>query len=399
MLKSLTQVKRRSPESLKALLCNEAGGASIQAGQNLLSEAREYGLGVRDFLRLAIDPSLSEVKENYSDGKRLIGGYEAALQVLGLPVRDSFEDGITLDLASDTFQTFPGTRAMFPEVIDDLVKWNYRQPNFEKTSDIVANSRTINGTELLSTIVADTVADYQGTTPVAEMSRVRVKTIRTDQKSVKFYKHGWGLRTSYEFQRRARLDLLTPYAVRAARELEMSKVGLATSVLINGDGAYDAAPVVTQASFNTAAGVVATDGVLSYRNLLAWFVARAQAGVPLDTVVGNWDSYIQWLMLFSVPSLPQGQTEANALASSGFKISGVPLLTGNVNFALSSTAPAGQLIGFSKGDTMEELVEAGSTISESERAILNQTITYIKTENSGYKLAFGDTRSIYDFIA
>ena len=70
-------------------------------------------------------------------------------------MRDSFSDGIFLDLASDTFQTFPGTRAVFPEVIDDILRWNYRQDQFETTAALVANSRTINGIELLSTIVDD----------------------------------------------------------------------------------------------------------------------------------------------------------------------------------------------------------------------------------------------------
>jgi len=77
----------------------------------------------------------------------------------------------------------------------------------------------------------------------------------------------------------------------------------------------------------------------------------------------------------------------------------VPLINGVVNFALSSTMTASQLLGMSKGDSLEELVEAGSTINESERAILNQSITYVKTLNAGYKLAFGDTRSIFNYGA
>jgi hypothetical protein len=131
---------------------------------------KSYGVSVRDFLNLAIDPRQSDKPEEFSAGNgKLVGGYEAALQVLGLPVRDSFSDGITLDLASDTFQTFPGTRAMFPEVIDDILRWQYRQSPFEKTSDLVANSRTINGTELLSTVVNDSAGAEQVVGPVAEM--------------------------------------------------------------------------------------------------------------------------------------------------------------------------------------------------------------------------------------
>ena len=397
--KSLAQIRRRAPEELKGLLAANTH-ESVHAGQKLLAEAREYGIPVREFLQLAINPQASENPAQFAAGNgKLVGGYEAALQVLNLPVRDSFSDGITLDLASDTFQTFPGTRAMFPEVIDDILRWTYKQDQFEKTSDLVANSRTVNGTELLSTVVDDVAADYQVVGPVAEMSRVKTKSIRTTQQSVGFFKHGWGIRTSYEFARRARLDLLTPYANRVARETEMSKVGQATLILINGDGAYDAAPVVTQSSFNGGPIGTATNGTLSYRHLLAWLISRARAGCPVDTVVGNWDAYIQWLVMFAVPTSANTRTDADNLAATGFKIGGVPLINGVVNFALSSTMTSNQLLGMTKGETMEELIEAGSDIAETERAIVNQTITYVKTVNAGYRLAFGDTRSIFNFGA
>jgi hypothetical protein len=68
----------------------------------------------------------------------------------------------------------------------------------------------------------------------------------------------------------------------------------------------------------------------------------------------------------------------------------------NVNFQVSSTAPAEKLIGFSKADTIEELVETGSDIKESMAAIGNQTVKYVRTRNNGYRLIFGDTRSILD---
>jgi len=103
--------------------------------------------------------------------------------------------------------------------------------------------------------------------------------------------------------------------------------------------------------------------------------------------------------MFAIPTTHNATTDAEMLARTGFQIGGVPILNGAVNFALSSGVPAGRLIGLSKGDTLEELIEAGSNIEESERAIQNQSITFVKTENSGYKLAFPDTRSIYNWTA
>jgi hypothetical protein len=84
------------------------------------------------------------------------------------------------------------------------------------------------------------------------------------------------------------------------------------------------------------------------------------------------------------------------MARTGFQIGGVPILSGTVNFVLSSAVPANKLIGITKAITLEELVENGSKIEESERSIRNQKVTFVSTENSGFKLTFGDTRSVFD---
>lgn len=393
--KPLSQIKRRGVESLKPLRA-ESRHESAQAGLVLTAEAKDFGLNMRDFLDLAINVHASENANQFRDTEgNFLSGYEAALATLNLPVQDDFSRGIVLEAASDTFQTFPGTRAVFPEVINDMVTWKYRQEQLENTASLVSQSRTINGVEMITTVVDDTEASYQVVAAVAELGRVPVKTIRTSENSVRIYKHGGGIRMSYEFERRARLDLLTPFQVRMARETERSKVLTATQVLINGDGVNGAAPVVTQSSFDGAA----VDSKIHYKGLLGWLLARAKAGTPVDTVAGNWDAYLEWLLMFAIPTSNNTVTDAQLLAGTGFRIGGVPILNGNVNFVLSSGVPAGRLVGFSKGDTLEELIEAGSNIQESERAIQNQSITYVQTENSGYKLAFNDTRSVYNWTA
>lgn len=391
---------RVAPEGLLAgLALRDDEDRSIRAGKQLISSARSYGLEMRDYLRLAIDPTKSENRDNF-DG---LNGYEAALKYLNLPIGDDFDSGVVLDLASDTFQYSPGTRALFPEVVDDLIRSTSRQVDFETLPSLVASSRTINGVEMISTVINDEDAeDFKVVGPVTEFGRFRIGSIATSEKRVKMYKIGGGYRTSYEFQRRSRLDLLTPYAARMMRELELSKVGVATELLVNGDTVNPAAEVVAQSSFDgKVAGLPnATPGRIAYGNLMQWFVARAKAGVPIDTVVGNWDSYIQWLFMFALPlqgNSGQDRTAAEALAATGFRIGGVPILNGQINFVLSTTAPAGQLIGMRKGETLEQLTEAGSLINESERAIETQSITYVKSEVSGFRLVFGDTREVYDY--
>lgn len=392
MLKSLTEVNRRAPSALLTLRAEDRA-TGVHAAESLMHEAKSFGLDLKSFLELAIDPRQAENPEMFRDEHGFVSGYEAALSVLQLPIRNDFASGVVLDAASDTFQTYPGTRALFPQVVDDVVQWRYRQDHLENTASFVSQSRTISGTEMLTTVVNDEAEDYQNAAAIAEFGRIPVKTIRTAEQAVKFWKHGGGIRVSYEFERRARIDMLTPYQVRAARELEMSKVRVATMLLINGDSVNPASPVVTQSSFDSAA----TANKISYRGLLGWLVSRARAGTPVDTVLGNWDAYLEWLLMFAVPTTSASKTDAEILAATGFRVGGVPILNGAVNFVLSSAVPAGHLIGISKGDTIEELIEANSDIQESERAVKNQSISYFKTLNSGYKLAFSDTRSTYDY--
>lgn len=396
MLKPRTDIKRRAPEELLALK-DKSTTASGEAGKNLINEARDFGLSLSDFLDIAIDPSLSDKPEKYSDKDGLVSGWRAAKIALDLPVRDDPKSAKFLELAADTFATFPGARALFPYVVDEVIQWKYKQVNFERIEDIVAQSRTIPGVELLTTIVDDKQSDYQATAPVAEGSRVRIKNLKATEKSVQFWKHGFGYEMTYEFQRRVRLDMIAPYAARSLKEVEMSKVGVATSTLINGDGVSGAAGELNQSSFNTAVGTASTNGTLSWLHLLHWLVERAKSGYPVDTLVGNWNAYMQILRMFAVPSTDKVRTDVEMLSSAGFTMGGIPLVGGSLRFALSTTMPANKLLGLSKAEAIEELKEAGSLLDESERSIVNQTVRYVHTENTGYRIIFPDARAVLNY--
>ena len=381
----LHKIKRRPVDEVLKGLLSGSDAESKAAGQALLRDSASYGISVRDYLTLAVKAS-----EGYT-------GYEESIAFLNLPFRNDFANGVTLQAASNTFQTYAGTRAMFPEVIDDMLRWSARQDQIEQVAPILANSRQIDGTELLSTVVEDDPDAYK-TFQIPEGSRFPVRTLRTGQQSVRIWKFGGAIRTTYEFNRRVSLDILTPHARRIARESEMHKVGAVVDVLINGDGAYGAAPVVAQSSFDTATGQTAVDGKINWENFLYWLVQRAKAGTPVDRVVGNWDSYFRWLQMFNKPDANGGKTDAEKFAMSGGQMGTIlPNLDLKVEFVVASDAPENKLIGLIQGETVEELKESGSDIAESERAILNQTMTSVRSENVGYHLVYGDTRSVYDY--
>lgn len=400
-MNNLANLKRQSVEETVGNLRHENPAESRMAGELLVARAKEAGLSMRDYLNLTVDVTKTEDESLRNQAvEAKLSGYDLMKVALQLPVANDFEQGILLQAAADTFQTFPGTRGLFPEVIDDMVTYRYKQDQMESVDQLVAQSRTINGVEMISTVIADKVDDYDVAGVIAETANIPVSSIRTSQQSVGIFKHGMGYRTSYEFERRISLDILTPYANRAQRQMELSRVRSATNILVNGhalttgiDPSYGAAPEVDQSSLDS----TTTAGEISWKGLLKWLVNRAKDGLPIDTVLGNYDAYFAWLQMFAVPQANQGAGVQENLARAGFNLGGVPLFRGPVNFVLSSSAPAGKLVGFSKADTLEELVEAGSLINESDRSVRNQTISYYRTMNTGFRLIHGDTRSVYDF--
>ncbi len=381
---------RRSVDEVLAGITNPDPVASLEAGRRIVREAKEAGLSMRDYLRLSVKVD-GEAKEAGLDG------YEASLAHLVLPIANDFDAGIVLQAAAETFATFPGSRALFPEVVDDLVIWKYRQDEIEDVTPLISQSRTINGTELQTEVVNDNADDYQQFGMIAEGTNVPIRSIRMTKHGVEIFKFGGGYEWTYEFARRASLDIMTPYAARLQRETAIGQTHVAYSMLKNGDAVHGAAPVRNATDINTANSLGATlaTGKMNWEIFVAWLVERAKAGVPIDTVTGGWDMYLQWVLMFAKPSIAEGMSQGDVLQKAGVTAAiDNPRFNFNVKFALASTADANKLIGFSKADTLEELVENGSDIEESQRAIENQMVKYVRTINRGYRLIFGDTRSV-----
>jgi hypothetical protein len=392
-LLTLSQNRKPVTEVLAGLASSERS-TSVAAGQRLVRNAKELGLNIPDYLRLAIQPDGAYVEAG-------LDGYETARAHLNLPTADDFDQGVVLQAAADSFATYPGVRALFAPVIDDIVQWKYRQTDLESVEPLVSQSRVITGNEMITTVVDDKDEDYQGYGMVAEGTRIPVRSIKATDYNVKIFKFGSGIEWTYEFARRASLDLIAPYAVRMQSEVQRGQVGAAYNLLKNGDPAHAAAPVRNHAAVATDWALTApTNGKLNWEVLLAWLTERARAGTPVDTVVGNWDMWFQWNRMFTIPDANSGVTPAENLAKGNVNISQAnPNLQFNVKFALATTATAGQLLGFSRADTLEELVENASDIEESEKYIENQKVKYFHTVNKGYRLIFADTRSILSITA
>jgi len=391
-MRPFKDIVKTTPEAIAALLMVESTGDSADKGMKLVKDAASFGLNLRDYLTLAVD---TKGGDNKWKG---FNGYEAVKVALNLPHANDFEAGITLQAAANTFQTYAGTRAMFPEVIDDMLKFKTLQDNkVENIASIVGQSRTVSQREMISTYYEDD-ADDRKTYIVSELGRIPVRSVRTSEASVKFGKRGSGIEMSYEFARDASLDILTPFASRIARELEKSKVAAATGILINGDGTNPAAVVQNFSTFGATGGVISS---ANYKALAKFLMSNANAGYVFDTFIVNFDMYVE-LMFMAQPIIGAGATSpVDYMIGKGAPAvsTTLPFMNGMVNVVLSSAVPAGKILAMTKAEALEELVMAGGNIAESERSILNQSITYVKTEETGYKIAIPKARVVLDVAA
>lgn len=358
---------------------------SVKAAKALLNEVKRYGtaITVGDYINLSVrrDSTFS--------------GLELVLNELGIPTRESYEDHVVIEAANDVFDTYPGTRALFPEVINDTITWVYRQPLQNTVADILAGSRGISGNEMISTEVEDDSAELESYI-VPERGRIPITSIKTTQNAVKIWKLGHGIGWTYEFARRARLDLIAPFVGRIQRRLEEAKMAAALSLIINGDTVRSAATEVNQDDYDATVGVTSTDGKIHWECFLYWLVQRAKAGTPVDTVIGNWDAAFQWHRLWSVNSATGAPDAQNmAMVAERFNVPGLKLPI--PQFVTAPTAPPNKLIGILRPETLEEVRENGSDIEERQRYIETQEEAVFSTTNVGYRIIWGDTRQVYDF--
>lgn len=392
---NLINIKKRSVNDLITPLLCAGQTDSGEAGMRLVREASSFGLTLPDFLKLAVD-----VKNDENAAKAHLSGmngYEIVKMALNLPTKNDFANQIMLAQSTEIFAQYPGARALFPHVIDDVLRWKGRIDNNMNVADLCFNSRTIAGPEMTRIVIEENEKDSTSTFRVAEGANIPLRTVKTGENSVAMYKHGTGFSFTYEFANTVSLDLLTPFAARVERRLMLSKMQQATELMINGYSnayaGYGPATTVKQVTLNAAKN----DGNLDFETLLKHIINEAKRGVTVTSIAGNYDAYFQFAKMFSPDKA--GFNEPDALAAKGMApafTSGLKLFEG-VKFVLDTFVPAGKLLCFNKNETLEELIQANGRIEEEESCIRNQTKMYVRTEIAGYSLVFGDTRSIYDY--
>lgn len=211
---------------------------------------------------------------------------------------------------------------------------------------------------------------------VGESANIPMTTLVSSQNTIRLRKYGRGLRASYEEMRRMKVDKLAWFIQWTALQAQIDKVAAIATVLVNGDG--NANTGATEHNLLTLDPSASVDEL----SLLGWLSFRMQFS----------EAYTMTHALAKLPTAIQILTlntgNANVplanypLGGMGTGVTVINHTGDNVRLGITSEAPTDKIIGFDASMAIEHITEIGSTISETERFIENQTqvITFTEVE-------------------
>lgn len=286
------------------------------------------------------------------------------------------EEGYTSRPGSRTDDIYPQTTR--PGVIDERRELPTRMV---KLDQLVSARTGIDGDTYRAAVLKSESRDpneYRYSR-VAERGTFPTFVIELGERAFRLYKYGAAVESSYEALRRMRINLLalTLQEIAFGENLRRTAEGIET--LLNGDG--NANPAL-----DTVGGAAITIPELSEWKLdVLYDYLREYSFVIADRAV------IKDIMALAYPvaNIQMTPQQLMMLSAGGYILpDGTPVFVAPPGSALDGS---GKLMGVVAGRGLNEIVENGSSISESVRWILNQTQKWVVSVNIGYEKLFRDS--------
>lgn len=309
-----------------------------------------------------------------------LDAFDLALLSKGIITKDNLEFGIQSS-SMMTFFTTDENRALFPEFIIRQLRQISTMPSI--INDIVASTRTITGDSAKQVVLdlSNTPAGSKNKKAlkyrrIAEGADIPTATLKLGETSIKIYKYGIGVKTTYEVMRRTTIDMFRKQMELVSVQAQYDEVGAVIDVILNGDGNTNAATVYKAKDLNTAA----TTGKVDADTLVKFLVK--QAPFNFDTLLVDEEIYTQ------ICTILMDKNFTNAINPKiGFEFPQGLLNNLKVIYSedLGKTTDGNhQIIGLAKNYAIEKTIEAGSIINEVAKTISNQTQLAVLTENAGF---------------
>ena len=269
-------------------------------------------------------------------------------------------------------------------------RWDQQIAPAVPLNEIVAMTNPVSAADyraLYLTYDAEQLRMYR----VGESAEIPLAKITESENSIRLHKYGRGIEASYEALRRVRVDKFARMIQLAMVQNEVDKVAAALSVLINGDGNSNGA---TTDDLTTLDGD-ATAGTLTLAGWLAW---KKQWDQPyMITTALMTKAVAQQLELLNTGSanIPQALAGLGNMA----EIRRINQTGDAVGYGWLDSAPTLKIVGFDKRFALEQLVEVGSNITETENYVSRQTNAIFMSEVQGFAIMDANATRILDVNA
>ena len=222
---------------------------------------------------------------------------------------------------------------------------------------------------------------------VTEAADLPLARIKLGDTAITLYKYGRAVEASYEALRRMSLELFERHINRIGTEAANNKVSEILTVIKDGDGNSNAAPKHKAKDLDSSFSAALTK--TAWIKFLLKFYPYG-----CDTVVANEDGLLQILeVLYPASTVASKMDE---LLAKGLNVSTtlpqdlVVNTTLLYNPDIDKIGGKEAIYGLNRKNTIEEIFEVGSTISEADKFIRNQTQILTISENSGFRKIFKD---------
>lgn len=343
--------------------------AKIKLESGMYQDALAAGLTFSDWLQekaLSGEPGFNwyNPEEKTEDGQPL-DAYEQALKHFGIRVRG--EKAST----GEVFFYDPNARVLFPEFLERTFRWAEGEGmNEARIDDLIAGRVQIDTNAYRSEYLDDGQdAPYLEVEEGAELPTLVLK--RHDQ-AIKLRKYGGTLKMSYESIRRMRLDVLSTFVQKVALDTRRAKVRRAIQTLINGDGNANPAPSVNTGSTTLSFGDL-VDLVLDF-----------QESYEPNVFIGDKSTVIRSILKLDVFT---AKDTANPQGSAMQQNGDWPRPLGkDLRFVTNVSELLGpnKVLAVDKRFALQEIVEGGSTLTETDRLITSQFQVITFSETLGY---------------
>lgn len=301
----------------------------------------------------SLDPN-----ENYK-GTSLEGldAYQRQLKRFGIKVGGTGSDVV------DKFFKSSDSAVLFPEYVSRAVRQGLEQADI--LPGVVASTTVIDGMDYRS-ITSVPTDDEKELKIVKEGAFIPETNIRTKENLVKLRKRGRSLVASYEAIRFQRLDLFTVTLRQVGSYIARTLLKDAIEVIVNGDGANNAAEIVN----------CKTSGTLTYADLVDFW--NGFDPYELNTIIAEPEVMATMLNM---------EQFRDAAAGLNFHGKGDMITPLGAKLLKSPAVGQGTLIGIDKTAALE-MVKAGEVMTEYDKLIDRQLERAVISCTAGFAKIF-----------